>query len=527
MVLDLTDANSRDVTDYKRGYYFGDNRKSLVVRDELILKEDNSTLYWSMHTLAEIAIDEDKKGATLCLNGQKLRLTLDTNAELEFSAAEATALPGSIVRPGENSRDNINKLLLSGSGSGDVYITVKLTPQYDYVTIDEGADFLPISQWSIPDGELIEETRFFSPGALGRIDLQYDYDFCAYLPFDAQSCSLRCGDKVLIDFGPQKKGMQKLTVPGNSLNVMGDCSVYLRAQKGDTIKDSFARNVHFYKSIKHAVADKITFEDCTVTSDINVIKRESGINEMITKNITDFSVEKMPYGGKMLCAYIKEKRWSDAPFIRKNIPSTSCTVVDFEFDFLANGYGASIIFETRASDKTYAAFDEAATATVPVLSGTGKLGDNTAVYKQGTLCHVVVSLDMENNYYCIRANGLVVREGSFSIQDMVYMGLNFRCNNAGGCQIFLDNISVSARCISDDTDGKSYTLGHHFGVDTPYTAYVAYYKGVQLVALDKRSGNGVCVKEVFEKKNVDSDIIKTMILSDNLKPYKTICEYVE
>lgn len=527
MKLDLTDANSRDVTDYKRGYYFGDNRKSLIVQDELSLMEDNSTLYWSMHTQAEISIDEDKKGATLSLDGQELRVTLDTNADLEFSSEEATALPGSIVRPGEYSRAHINKLLLSGKGSGVVYITVKLTPQYDYVTIDESADFLPISQWSVPDGEFIEETRLLSPGALGRVDLQYDYDFCAYLPFDAQSCSLRCGDKVLMDFGPQKKGMQKLTVAGNSLNVMGDCIVYLRAQKDDTIKDSFARNVHFYKSTKRTIAEKINFEDCTVTSDISVIKRESGINEMITKNITDFSVEQMPGGNKMLCTHIKEQRWSDVPFIRKNIPSTNCTVVDFEFDFLTNGYGASIIFETRASDKDYASFDETASATVPVLSAKGNLGDNSEVYEPGTLCHVVVSLDMSNNYYCISTNGSVVREGSFFIEDMVYMGLNFKCNNAGGSKIFLDNISVSARCIADDSDGKSYTLGYHFDEDTPYTAYVAYYKGLQLVALDKRSGNGVCVKEVFEKKSVGADIVKTMILSDNLKPYKTICEYVE
>lgn len=248
---------------------------------------------------------------------------------------------------------------------------------------------------------------------------------------------------------------------------------------------------------------------------------------MITKDITDFSVEQMPDGNKMLCAYIKEQRWSDAPFIRKNIPSTSCTVVDFEFDFLTYGYGASIFFETRASDKAYAKFDESETATVPVLSAAGKLGGNTAVYEPGTLCHVVVSLDMANNYYCIRANGLVVREGSFSIQDMVYMGLNFRCNNAGGCQIFLDNISVSAKCIADDTDEASYTLGHHFGKDTAYTAYTAYYKDNELVAIDKRAGNGDCVKEVFEKRNVDADTVKTMILSDDLKPYKTLCEYVD
>lgn len=528
MALDLTDANSLDVTDYQRGYYLGDNRKTLVVQDELSLKNDNSTLYWSMHTEADITIDEDKKGATLNYSFKKLRVTLDTNADLEFSATEATALPGSIVRPGEYSREHINKLLLSGTGSGDVYITVKLTPRYDYVTIDETASYLPISQWSIPDGELIEETRFFSPGALGRIDLAYDYDFCANLPFDAESCSLRSGDELLIDFGPQKKGMQKLTIPAGVLSIMGDCTVYLRAENGGTVKDSAPVTLHFFNSIKRTVTDKITFENCGVTTDDSLIKSQSKIETMVVQdeNIIDFSIQQMTDGNKMLCVNLKEQKTSKLPYIRKTIPATNCTIVDFEFDFLMNNLGGSISFETRSSDRAYASFD-GANGSVPVVSRAGKLGGDTILYETGTLCHVVVSLDMANNYYSIRANGLIVKEGIFSIKDMVYFGLNFGSGNAEGNEIYIDNMAVNARCVADDTDGKSYILGHHFEKATPYTAYVAYYKGEKLVALDRRSGNGTCVKEVFEKRNVDADTVRTMIVSDKLKPYKTVCEYVK
>ena len=58
-----------------------------------------------------------------------------------------------------------------------------------------------------------------------------------------------------------------------------------------------------------------------------------------------------------------------------------------------------------------------------------------------------------------------------------------------------------------------------------YFTVVAYYKGNKLVALDQRQGGGICVTEIFEKKNVDADTVKTIILSDKLKPYKTCCVY--
>ena len=525
MVLDLTDANSLDVTDYQRGYYFGDNRKSLVVQDEFNLINDNSTLYWSMHTEAEIEIDEDKKGATLSFGYKKLRVTLDTNANLEFSSTGAVALPGSVVRPGEYSRDHINKLLLSGTGSGEVYITVKLTPQFDYVSLNESAVYAPVSTWQIPDGELVEEVRFFSTGELGRIDTSYDYDMCADIPFDAKNCSLWSESGKLIDFGSRNNGMQTLTVPANAIDIMGDCNIFLRIEGENETRDSNLIKVHFFKSIKRSVIDEITFENCELTSDDALIKSQSKIETIIPQVETvDFSVRDFADGNKVLCVSFSEAKTSKLPYIRKTIPTTYCGVVDYKFDFLMNQHGAAISFETRSTDRSYASFD-GTSGSVHVINRSGKLGSGGFTYEPGTWCRVVVSLDPANNYFCIRANGLIVREGLISIEDMVYMGLNFSSSNATGGEIYVDNISVSARCIADDVDESSYTVGCHFDKETNAAAYVAYYKGNKLVALGKKPLNGICTRESFDKLSVDADCVKTMIVSDELMAYKRNCTY--
>lgn len=130
MIYDLSQAYSDNASSYKRGFYLGDGRQTLTVRDEISLLNDDSDLYWFMHTRADIAIDPDKKGATLTLEGRKLRVEADcSEPDWYFEVRDTTPFDPSMTRPGEYSRAGINKLTMVIKGSGDVDITVKLLPK--------------------------------------------------------------------------------------------------------------------------------------------------------------------------------------------------------------------------------------------------------------------------------------------------------------------------------------------------------------------------------------------------------------
>ncbi len=142
MVYNLTDAYADNVKDYKRGFYFGDGRESLVVRDEISLKSE-SDIYWFMHTEADIVIGSGGKSATLYKDGRELRIVADCSIpDWHFETRPAQPFDETMIRDGEYSRDGITKLTLKARGEGDVSITVKLAP----VGINK-FEATPISSW--------------------------------------------------------------------------------------------------------------------------------------------------------------------------------------------------------------------------------------------------------------------------------------------------------------------------------------------------------------------------------------------
>lgn len=128
-VADMSGALSENATSAKRGWFYTDNRESLVIRDEISLK-DTSEVHWHMMTLADITIDGDK--AILSLNGEKVVLeyiveggTAEISYMIEEEAAEPYRYDGQF---GTAYGDTINRIKIKFDGTGDVSITVKLTP---------------------------------------------------------------------------------------------------------------------------------------------------------------------------------------------------------------------------------------------------------------------------------------------------------------------------------------------------------------------------------------------------------------
>lgn len=122
--VDLSSAYSEYATSYIRGFKMYNNLRTLIVRDEIMLK-NTSPLYWFMHTQGEIKI-VDNNTALITQNGKTLKVSVDMNVPhvLTSSPAESfTTSPKFTMTP----NDGVTKLVLkSDNASGNVNITVKM-----------------------------------------------------------------------------------------------------------------------------------------------------------------------------------------------------------------------------------------------------------------------------------------------------------------------------------------------------------------------------------------------------------------
>ena len=169
-VLDMSESYALGASEVIRGFCLTDDRSSLVVRDEITLLEANSTVYWFLHTDADVEIAADGQSAILSQDGKQVKLeyivTGTGNATLGYGPSTREML-GSIspinVAAGsdENKYDaeaaGVNRIYVKASGaSGDIAITAKLTP------IDVNGSSISefnkaIDSWTIPDGNITEK----------------------------------------------------------------------------------------------------------------------------------------------------------------------------------------------------------------------------------------------------------------------------------------------------------------------------------------------------------------------------------
>ena len=125
-VVDLSDVYNKNANSYLRGYLVSDGRSALTVRDEIDLKQDNSELYWFMHTEGQVVI-EDNNTAYILQDGKQLKLQFVTDAaESELSVMPAEKLPTS-AQFEESENIGVQKVALKLEASGKVNITVKMS----------------------------------------------------------------------------------------------------------------------------------------------------------------------------------------------------------------------------------------------------------------------------------------------------------------------------------------------------------------------------------------------------------------
>jgi len=129
--IDMTELYGDKVTFAQRSFNFTDNRRSLVVRDEVSLT-GNSTLYWMMYTDAEPRIMDKNTVILSDRNDSLKKVKVEFNSEGgmgEIVIEKPVPFPSSPQIPEQDPNNGFLKLYyMLTSSNKDVAITAKLTP---------------------------------------------------------------------------------------------------------------------------------------------------------------------------------------------------------------------------------------------------------------------------------------------------------------------------------------------------------------------------------------------------------------
>lgn len=112
----------------KRGYMLCDNRQTAVIRDEIILNNENeNTVYWFMQTKADVKVDGNT--LTLTKDGKSIRaefVTDGTDTVLSYGPSEPLSTsPTDVINA---SNPSFTRISLKTTAKGSLNITVKFTP---------------------------------------------------------------------------------------------------------------------------------------------------------------------------------------------------------------------------------------------------------------------------------------------------------------------------------------------------------------------------------------------------------------
>ena len=180
-VLDMTELYRDNASSAIRGFFFTDDRNSLVVRDEISLLKADSDVYWFMQTDATVKIVDDGKAAILTKNGKQVRLDFEitgtATAKLTVGPSTRTLLDSSspVDFKGDTQDSGTSRIHIQLSGAeGDIAITVKLSPVG--IKTSPVSDYnQAISTWTIPEGE-IEAKPTVQSVTMGGREIHFDGD---------------------------------------------------------------------------------------------------------------------------------------------------------------------------------------------------------------------------------------------------------------------------------------------------------------------------------------------------------------
>lgn len=144
-IADLTGAYQPTAKRVWRGIQILDG-KAVLVQDEIELREPG-TLYWFMHTRADIALGSDGKSAELRQGRETLRVRLLQPNNARFHMMTAEPLPSSPHPPRQAVNTGVRKLAIQMTVRRPMRLRILLEPVWSEGLRVEPPDELPLSEW--------------------------------------------------------------------------------------------------------------------------------------------------------------------------------------------------------------------------------------------------------------------------------------------------------------------------------------------------------------------------------------------
>lgn len=216
MVTNLDDVYKYDAQSVVRGIKFTDNRKSVIIQDEISV-ENESEIWWFAHTRMDVDIVEDGKAAIVHGDYRDLYVKLISDIDAKFTVMDAKPLENSPQNPGNNPNLGVRKLALCHNSKGrstvSVYCTFLLKGEYDGNV--KTPSVVPISQW-----KLDEDTQSASTPTLSsiKIDGTTVEDFSKYKTGYTIYCNSDASHPVITAEGDGQISYSiPDTIPGNAI----------------------------------------------------------------------------------------------------------------------------------------------------------------------------------------------------------------------------------------------------------------------------------------------------------------------
>lgn len=150
VTVDMSDVLSAQTDSALRGFWYTDGRKSLVIRDELKLKNADSEVDWFMCVPSSVTMTKiNDTRYRLGSSGKYLYIDISTESEIKEVVLEnSEPLPQSPVMADDVKAD-MKRFAIRLTASGDAALTVKLTPSNVLST----SSYTPVSNYAKPISE--------------------------------------------------------------------------------------------------------------------------------------------------------------------------------------------------------------------------------------------------------------------------------------------------------------------------------------------------------------------------------------
>lgn len=145
-VIDMSAAYADNLQSAVRGMMMTSDRKLLIIQDE-IKSNAPASVYWHMHTKADVEISSDGSEAILSFGDNKMIVRI-LSAGGKFEAFDAKPMEGTPQVEGQNENEGVTRLSILHENVEDASLTVVFIPERyaDEVTIPGLA---PIAEWTL------------------------------------------------------------------------------------------------------------------------------------------------------------------------------------------------------------------------------------------------------------------------------------------------------------------------------------------------------------------------------------------